>query len=258
MALWRTRVADPNHEGGDMTAVMAPDPNSENGSSGRAGPLAALLPPDEQRDWLFPGSDELYRSIYTAVAFETSDVLAVTSAISGEGKTTTAVGLAVTAAQDAPDRNVLLVEADLERPVLAGDFAVEPSPGLVDCLLTDEPVQSAFRTTFLHNLHLMPAGVSAGAVGRLLRSPRMPLALETMKRSYDLVILDGPAVLVNSDAIRLCDLANGTVYVIRSGVTPSGLVRQGLDRIDEEKLRGVVLNGQKSATPAWLRRLIGL
>jgi non-specific protein-tyrosine kinase len=217
-----------------------------------------LHPPDEPRAWLFPGSDELYRSIYTAVSFETSDVLAVTSAISGEGKTTTAVGLAATAAQDSPDRKVLLVEADLDRPVLASDFAVDPSPGLVDCLLSDEPVQHAYRTTFLHNLHLMPSGTNANNFGRLLRSPRMREVLEAMKRSYDLVILDGPAVLANSDAIRLCDLANGIVYVVRSGVTPSPLVRQGLERIDEEKLRGVVLNGQTSAIPSWLRRLVGL
>jgi capsular exopolysaccharide synthesis family protein len=257
MALWRTRIDDPSTDG-SMVSAMEPadEPGSER--AGQAGPLVELHPPDEPRPWLFPGSDEMYRSIYTAVSFETSDVLAVTSAISGEGKTTTAVGLAVTAAQDSPDRKVLLVEADLDRPVMAGDFAVDPSPGLVDCLLSDEPVQSAYRTTFLHNLHLLPAGLSAGNVGRLLRSPHMPEVLEAIKRSYDLIILDCPAVLVNSDAMRLCDLANGTVYVIRAGVTPSELVRQALDRIDEEKLRGVVLNGQTSAIPSWLRRLIGL
>ncbi|MGE3268752.1 MAG: CpsD/CapB family tyrosine-protein kinase [Chloroflexota bacterium] len=220
--------------------------------------MAELHPPDEPRPWLFPGSDEIYRSIYTAVTFESTDVLAVTSAISGEGKTTTSLGLAVTAAQDSPDRKVLLVEADLERSVLAGDFQVEPSPGLVDCILSNEPVQSAYRTTFLHNLHLVPAGVLAGSVGRLLRSPQMPQILETMKRSYDLIILDGPAILVNSDAARLCDLASGTVFVVRSGVTPTGLVRQGLERVEEGKLRGIVLNGQDYAIPSWLRRLIGL
>jgi capsular exopolysaccharide synthesis family protein len=258
MVLWRTRVADHNADGDSTAAVTGPDAEPLGESSGRPGPLMELHPPDEPRPWLFPGADELYRSIYTAVSFAPSDVLAVTSAISGEGKTTTAVGLAVTAAQDAPDRKVLLVEADLDRPVMAGDFAVDASPGLVDCLFSDEPVQSAYRTTFLHNLHLMPAGISSGNLGRLLRSPQMPEVLETMKRRYDLVILDGPAVLVNSDAMRLCDLANGTVFVIRSGVTPSALVRQGLDRIDEEKLRGVVLNGQTSSIPGWLRRLIGL
>lgn len=258
MVLWRTRAADPDADGGVIDAATAFGAGPRREDSSRAGPLVELHPPAEPRPWLFPGSDELYRSIYTAVSYEPSDVLAVTSAISGEGKTTTAVGLAVTAAQDAPDRKILLVEADLDRPVMAGDFAVDQSPGLVDCLLSDEPVQSAYRTTFLHNLHLLPAGVGAENVGRLLRSPQMPHILETMKRSYDLVILDCPAILVNSDAIRLCDLANGTVYIIRAGVTPSGLVREGLDRIDDEKLRGVVLNGQTSAVPAWLRRLIGL
>ena len=256
MALWRSRVADPQADQRGVGAATQRDIDSAPEGMRRAGPLAELHPPDVPRDWLFPGSDELYRSIYTAVSLDTPDVLAITSAISGEGKTTTALGLAVTAAQDAPDRKVILVEADLDRPVLADDFGVDPRPGLVDCLLSDQPVQRAYRTTFLHNLHLLPAGDVAGGQGRLVRSSWMPHVLEMMKRSYDLIIVDGPAVLVNSDAVRLSDLANGTVFVIRAGVTPSGLVRQGLDRIDEAKLRGVVLNGETSAVPSWLRRLI--
>jgi Mrp family chromosome partitioning ATPase len=256
MAVKRSRVASPSSLAKGVTVATLL--GAEQAQTGRPGPLVELDPPVEPRDWLFPGSDELYRSIYTSVTFESSDVLAVTSAISGEGKSTTALGLAVTAAQDAPDRRVLLVEADIDRPVLARDFDVEPSPGLIDCLLSDQPVQDAYRATYLRNLHLVPAGIPNGTSGRLLRSPRIGRVLEAMKRSYDLIILDGPAVLVNSDAVRLSDLAGGTVFVVRSGVTPSRLVRQGLDRIDEGKLRAVVLNGQTSAVPTWLRRLIGL
>lgn len=257
MALWRSSSSDEASRGADVAVAVPPRASAESSTSGQSGPLVELHPPDVPRSWLFPGSDELYRSIYTAVSFEGPEVLAITSAITGEGKTTTALGLAVTAAQDSPDRRVLLVEADLERPVLAHDFDVDPSPGLVDCLLSDQPVQSAYRTTFLHNLHLVPAGSVAASHGRLVRSSWMPQLLEIMKRSYDLIIVDGPAILANSDAVRLSDLANGTVFVVRSGVTPSALVRQGLERLDESKIRAVVLNGQTSAVPAWLRRLIG-
>jgi capsular exopolysaccharide synthesis family protein len=258
MAPWRTRAAGKTEQPAVNGVTPGPQPALDQARAGRPGPLAELLPPDEARHWLFPGSDELYRSIYTTVAFGVAGVLAVTSAITGEGKSTTALGLAVTAAQDAPERRVLLVEADLDRPVLASDFDVEPSPGLVDCLLNDQPVQDAYRRTFLPNLQIVPAGIVPESNGRLIRSPRLVHVLEAMKRSYDLIIFDGPAVLVNSDAIRLTDLATGTIFVVRTGVTPSGLVRQALDRIEEEKLRCVVLNGQTSAVPAWLRRLIGL
>src|SRR3954467_4452519 len=86
------------------------------------------------RDWLFGGADELFRGLYTRAGIGfTSEVLAVSSAIAGEGKTTVSLGLAVTVAQDYPERRVCLVETDFQRPTLADDFGVESSPGLVDC-----------------------------------------------------------------------------------------------------------------------------
>src|SRR5262245_66504589 len=82
---------------------------------------------DQQRDWLFSGADELFRNLYTRAGIGfTSEVLAVSSAIAGEGKTTVSLGLAVTVAQDYPERRVLLVETDFQRPTLADDFGVEP------------------------------------------------------------------------------------------------------------------------------------
>src|SRR6185436_15825172 len=67
----------------------------------------------DQRDWLFAGADELFRNLYTRAGIGfTSEVMAVSSAIAGEGKTTVSLGLAVTVAQDYPERRVLLVETD--------------------------------------------------------------------------------------------------------------------------------------------------
>jgi Mrp family chromosome partitioning ATPase len=71
------------------------------------------------------------------------------------------------------------------------------------------------------------------------------------------VILEAPALLVNSDAIMLSDLADGTILVVRAGVTPSASVHKALEQIDESKVRGVVLNGSHSSLPGWLRRLCG-
>src|SRR5437588_10488389 len=103
----------------------------------------------------------------------TSEVLAVCSAIAGEGKTTVAVGLATTIAQDFPERRVVLVETDFQRPTLAEDFDVEAAPGLVDCVATNEPLQTAIRPTFLDNLHIVPVGGAGRHVGRPLRSSRI-------------------------------------------------------------------------------------
>ena len=220
-----------------------------------SGPLATA---DGPREWFFQGADEHFRSIYTraATGFD-SEVLAICSSISGEGKTTLSVGLAVTIAQDFPERRVLLVETDFERPVLADDFGVAATPGLVDCVVAGGAVQDAYRTTFLDNLHLMPVGRPTPNAGRVLRSVRIAAVMDALRRAYDLIILDVPPILVNSDAVLLTDLADSIICVIRAGVTPMDVINQGLSQLDPEKLRGVVLNGSESAMPGWLRRVWG-
>jgi capsular exopolysaccharide synthesis family protein len=217
--------------------------------------MGAEEPP---REWLFTGADELFRGLYTRAGIGfASEVLMVSSAVAGEGKTTVSLGLAVTVAQDFPDRRVVLVETDVQRPALADDFGVEPSPGLVDCILGPDPFETAFRPSFLDNLHLMPVGAPSNTPGRALRSSRMAVLVDALRQTYDLVILDAPALLVNSDAVMLSDLADGTIIVVRAGVTPGPTVAKAIDQIDESKLRGVVLNGSQSAVPGWLRRLCG-
>jgi capsular exopolysaccharide synthesis family protein len=212
----------------------------------------------DTRPWLVPGSDEIFRGIYTRAGTGEAETLAICSALAGEGKSTIALGLAVTIAQDFPRRRVLLVETDLHRPVLARDFELEPSPGLIDCLLDDEPLQMAYRPTTLHNLQLLPAGAPRGNPGRILRSERMVSAVETMSQGYDTVILDVPAILANSDSLLLTDLADGVIFVVRAGVTPLPLVNKAISQMADGKLRGAVLNGAASSVPNWLRRLCGL
>lgn len=217
--------------------------------------LGADEPP---REWLFTGADELFRGLYTRAGIGFApEVLMVSSALAGEGKTTVSLGLALTVAQDYPDRRVVLVETDERHASLASDFAVEPSPGLVDCVLGDEPMEMAFRPSFLDNLHLIPVGGPTRGPGRPLRSSRMASLVDALRQSYDLVILDAPVLLVNSDSVMLSDLADGAILVVRAGVTPAPAVAKAIEQMDESKLRGVVLNGSKSAVPGWLRRLGG-
>jgi len=209
---------------------------------------------DGGREWLFPGVDEHFRGIYTRAGLGyTSEVVAVCSAIGGEGKTTVSVGLGVTLAQDFPDSRILIVETDVTSPVLATDFDVDPTPGLVDCVHAGESVQLAYRPTFLENLHVVPVGGPLRGAGRVLRSIRMASAIDAMRETHDLVILDVPPILVNSDSILITDLADCVICVVRMGVTPLELVNKAISQLDAEKLRGVVLNGANSAVPGWLR-----
>jgi Mrp family chromosome partitioning ATPase len=86
----------------------------------------------------------------------------------------------------------------------------------------------------------------------------MAAIVDAMRQMYDVIIIDLPALLTNSDAALLTDLADGVICVVRAGVTPSSMVNRALDQIDETKLRGLVLNGSTSSIPGWLRRLSGL
>jgi capsular exopolysaccharide synthesis family protein len=253
------RIQDPDGateeyvNGGDYTADSARWLRTNGGASSLA--MSATVPHEP----LFPEIDEIFRGIYTraGTGFAT-EVIAVCSAIAGEGKTTVGVGLAVTIAQDFPDRRVLLVETDLQRPVLADDFGVEASPGLMDSLVYDEPWLSACRPTYLANLHIVPAGEATSQRGRPLRSSRMASVVDAMRQNYDMVILDLPPILVNSDAVLLTDLADGVICVVRAGVTPMNLVSRAVEQLEDSKLRGFVINGTKTALPGWLRRLAGV
>ncbi len=227
------------------------------GSLQRVGSERGLVV-DRGRDWIVPDGDEWFRAIYTRAGTGASEVLAVTSAIAGEGKSTVSLGLAVTVAQDFPDRRVLLVETDLQTSNLAKDFEIDANPGLIDCLLEEHSVQVAYRSTALENLHLVPSGGPFRNPGRLLRSNLMASAVDTMRETHDVVILDLAGVLANSDALPLTDLADGVIFVVRAGVTPTPVVDKAVGLLDEGKLRGVVLNGTRSSVPRWLRRLCGM
>jgi capsular exopolysaccharide synthesis family protein len=223
---------------------------------------AAIRPsvaPDEPRELALPETDELFRGIYTRAALGFGpEILAVTSATAGEGKTTVSLGLAISIAQDFPDRRVLLMETDLQRSVLCDDFGIEPTPGLSDALLSQEPIETACRPTYLDNLDLLTAGGPQRGGGRLLRSARMIETLEALRRTYHIIILDTPSVLTNSDALLLTDLADAVLFVVRLGRAPAAVVNKALEQLDESKLRGIVLNGAQTSVPGWLRDLLGM
>jgi Mrp family chromosome partitioning ATPase len=176
----------------DTTMDEGSTPGSEANQHLRVsdGTQPILAVPDQDRDWLFPGVDEYFRGIYTRAGLGfSSEVLAVCSAIAGEGKTTLSIGLGVTLAQDFPESRILIVETDQNKPVLADDFEVEPAPGLIDCVHDGRSVQEAYRSTFLDNLHVVPVGGPLRGAGRVLRSIRMAAAIDVMRQTHDVIIL---------------------------------------------------------------------
>lgn len=211
-----------------------------------------------QREWVVPGAEELFRSLYTGFQTGSRSSFAVCSAVQGEGKTTISLGLGIVIAQDLPDRRVVVVETDLWRPVLAKDFGIAPTPGLAECLTDHTPLSAALRSTSLKNLSLLVAGNAAGSGQRLLRSAGMPQVVDELRRTHDVVILDTPAALAHSEVALLSRMIEEVVFVVRPGVTPARDLATALGRLQGSMVRGVVLNDAQSSVPGALRRLVRL
>jgi len=202
---------------------------------------------------LFPATFEAeqYRALRHIVEHHRAasglTVVAVTSPTVGDGKTTTAINLAGALAQ-APGTRVLLIDADLRRPMLAEDlgFATPTHaerPGLVDALIDakyrlDDIVEP--RPEF--NLTVVPAGLTPQAPYELLQSGRLAELLEEARRSYDYVILDTPPLVAVPDGRLISKAMDGFILVVRAHRTPRKLLEEALSLSDPQKLLGLVFN----------------
>jgi capsular exopolysaccharide synthesis family protein len=193
-----------------------------------------------------PGSEaaEQYRLLRTRLEGRElgrrAQLMLVTSAQIGDGKTTTSANLALTMAQEFQQK-VVLVDADLRRPSLAALFGVEDGPGLVDVLVGAASLEEALVAIPDQHLLLLPAGLSAVRSTELLASSMMQRVLETLRARYDRIVVDTPPVTV-ADTHVLARLADGLILVVRAGMTPRPAVERALNHVDRAKVLGLVLN----------------
>jgi capsular exopolysaccharide synthesis family protein len=185
-------------------------------------------------------------------------VLGVTSPTAGDGKTTTAVNLAVTLAQTAGAR-VLLVDADLRRPFVALSLGMDDGrgPGLAAAALdADLDLESLVRRT-RYGLDVVLAGPSTPNACRLFDSTRVPQLLEQARERYDHVVIDTPPVLLVPDCRLMSQWVDGFLLIVAAHRTPRRLVADGLAAIDEEKVLGIVFNGDDRPLSGYLGRYQG-
>ncbi len=168
-----------------------------------------------------------------------------TSALPGEGKTTSAVNLALTLARRGV--KALLVDADLPRGVVHRIFDLPRANGLADALQNELSVGSVRRTVDVgdaRTLDVVTAGASGTGASGLLDSETMRTFIEGCRDAYDAVILDAPPVNVIADAALLGMQADGVVMVARVGVTESAALAYAIDQLRHVNapLVGVLLN----------------
>lgn len=168
--------------------------------------------------------------------------LMVTSPSPKEGKSTTASNLAISFAQG--EGRVLLIDADMRRPMLHTLFALQKEPGLTDVLLGKKAFEEVVHPRVVDNLDLLCSGTTIPNPPTMLKSLRMRKFMDWVQASYDVVLFDSPPLLAVTDAAILSRVVDSVVMVVSAGQT--GL--KSLERAAEilqgvgKKPAGVVLN----------------
>jgi protein-tyrosine kinase len=179
-------------------------------------------------------------------------LIMVTSALPGDGKTFTSINLALSMARER-DVSVLLVDADVQKADISGVFGLKSSPGLLDALVDATiDVESLIRRTNLPGLGLLPSGTPVEGVTELLSSKRMQYIASSLVARHPrrIVLLDSPPLLITTEARVLSKIAGQVVLVICAGKTPRDAVQDAVKLFDEHQAVGLVLN----QTPAGLTK----
>jgi len=189
---------------------------------------------------------EAFRQIRTNLQFVNVDsplrVLVVTSSSAQEGKATTAANLALTIAETG--RRVLLIEGDLRRPKVAEYLGLEGSVGLTNVLAGQVDVKEVLQPWGHGNMTVLPSGSIPANPSELLGSHSMKRLLDSLKKSFDIIIIDTPPLLPVTDAAVTAVFADGAVVIVRHGKTTRHQLTMSLRALDAvgAKILGTVLN----------------
>ncbi len=189
---------------------------------------------------------EALRQLRTNLQFVNVDdparTLVVTSAVPGEGKSTTACNLAIVFAE--AGKRVVLVDADLRRPRLAEYLGVDGTIGVTNVLAGQATVDDALQEWGTSGVFVLPSGSVPPNPSELLGSRNMAALLEALRGGFDMVIVDTPPLLPVTDGALAAALVDGTVLVFRCGKTSAAQVRSATEALVavDAKVLGCVLN----------------
>ena len=202
---------------------------------------------------------EAYKLLRTNLDFSIPDgkgakIIGVTSALRGEGKSTTSVNIAYTMAQTA--EKVLLIECDLRLPTLAKRIRVKARPGLSNLLVGQCNGNEALQKSgLLPNLWVMTAGDIPPNPAELLGSDNMAVTLKAVSEVFDVIIVDLPPVTAVSDAVIVSKLVDGMVVVVRQEYCDRAAVEETVRqlRFVEAKILGFVMTGADTQSKNYKR-----
>jgi len=206
------------------------------------GPLELLRPND-----LRHGFAESFRSLRSSLIFmpvegERPKSFVVTSAIPGEGKSTTATNLAIAMALSGS--KTLLIDSDLRRGAIHRAFGMSNEVGFSDVLQSQLSWRDAVRPTSIEHLDFIARGKSINHPGERLLSPVTDRILKETYQEYDFIIFDTPPVLVADDTTSLAPKVDAVLCVVRMGVSSARMTRRILEMLAQRQANvlGLVVN----------------
>lgn len=233
--------------------IKSPDDVARVSGLSTLGAIARLKEAGAQRQliaWMSSKApeSEAYRTLRTNIQFSSVDkpirTLVVTSSGPSEGKSTTAANLAIVMAQTG--QKVVLVDADLRRPVLHKTFGIPNNIGITTALLAGDDVdlQAYLQPTEIDNLMLITSGPIPPNPSELLGSQRMKNVIERLTQLADIVIFDTPPVLVVTDAAVLSRQSDGVLLIADAGGTREPALVHAVEELRKTgaNILGVALN----------------
>lgn len=240
--------------GGDMPAVVAAQPRSDNEVL-RPAPVSAQygkLAPDNPflvnlHDPHSPTAEE-YRKLKSVLVKMTTgekfrNSIMVTSSLPSEGKSLTALNLAISLAQEL-DHTVLLVDADLRRPSVHRYLNLEQGVGLAEVLKGEAQLGETIIPTGIGKLSVIRAGRGIDNPAELFSSQRLKTILSELKSRYPdrYIIFDSPPVLPFAESRSLAHLVDGVLFVVMERLASQANVKDALDSLKGAPLLGLVYN----------------
>lgn len=185
-----------------------------------------------------------------ATVAENTNLIMITSALPGEGKTFTALHLAESIALER-EKTVLLIDADSERATLTKSLEMEGTVGLVDYLADEiSDISEIVTPTDIENVRYISSGRTHPHAVELFSSDKMKRFADEISGRYPdrIVIFDAPPLLVSNEAVVTASLMGQILVVVQAEKSKESDVLDALAILDETKIVGVILNGCRSGS----------
>ncbi len=176
--------------------------------------------------------------------------LLITSAVLGEGKSTTAAYLATIICKY-QNTNTLLIDCDLRRPAVHKLFNLDKDNGFIEVAQKEKSLKSVLKSTFLPKLKILTSGRLTQNPAEILNVPTLRDLFSEIKFYFDTVIIDCAPTIPVSDPLVLSSEVDGALMVVRAGKTPKETVKRATDLMRDAGMNilGIVLNNVENVLP---------